>query len=177
MKKIIYLILLPLLLFSCRDDSTNPSTDQRFKKVYNIIITLENSQIAGKLGVAKQNECSEIENISFIAYPNPSIQYITIALNALDTYNLELFIETALADADFINSYNLIYTHKSNKLVNHKNYYIKSVFKGKVSKGDNSIKLDISQFDAGVYYLSYKDEEGNQICFPIAIQKINEKLL
>lgn len=171
MKKLLYILPLILLIISCKDNPSEVEKDTRFKTVYGMERTLENSQIAGVIGNLSKNSCSRIDTISFSTYPNPTTSGITINFFTDSKRTFEIFIETALGDDEFLDSLSTSGFPVNYRIPQHETYFKKSLYKGEVKTGTNSIQLDINEIGTGVYYLIYEDSEGNNDCYPLVVQR------
>lgn len=172
MKKLIYILPLILLLISCNEDPTQVQKDKRFKTVYGMERTLANSQVAGVLGDVSKNACPNIEGLGLSLFPNPAAFTTTIQFNTNSNRSYELFIETALGDDEFLDSLSASNSPSYYEYPKHESYFKESLYKGEIGVGSNSIDLDLKEFEAGIYYISYVDSEGNSVCYPLLIQRL-----
>lgn len=171
MKKILSILPLLLLIISCNENPSKVQKDTRFKTVYGMERTLENSQIAGVIGDLSKNSCSRIDTLSFSTYPNPMTSGITIDFFTDSKRTFEIFIETALGDDEFLDSLNATGFPVNHIIPQHESYFKRSLYKGEVMAGRNSLQLDLNQIGTGVYYLVYEDSEGNKDCYPLVVQR------
>lgn len=172
MKKILSILPLILLIISCNENPSKVQKDTRFKTVYGMERTLENSQIAGVIGDLSKNSCTHIEGLGFLIYPNIAAFNTTVQFNTISNRSFELFIETALGDDEFLDSLSASSFPVNYRIPQHETYFKKSLYKGEVLTGTNSIQLDINEIGTGVYYLIYEDSEGTSDCYPLVVQRI-----
>lgn len=163
-----------LLLFSCSDDSTNPSTDSRFKKVFGLFITYENGQIGSQIGDVSKNACNNVNNV-FSIIPNPAYSSVSLHFNIESKRSVEIFIETALGSKEFndslrVSNYSFLATQEHDK------YYKESIYKGELNSGTHEILLNLDDYEAGIYYISIIDNEGITVCTPLVIYRTEDKI-
>lgn len=173
MKKLLYILPIFILLLSCNEDPSKVQKDERFKTVYGLERTLENSQKAGVIGDMSKNQCTNIEAMELIAYPNITANKTTFQFNIDSKRTVNLFIETALGDDEFLDSLSTNGVAVLTRLTQHESYFKESLYYDEFDRGSNVISIVLEQYDNGVYYIIYEDSEGNNSCFPIVIQRLN----
>ncbi len=171
MKKLLYILPLMLLLLSCNEDPTQVQKDKRFKTVYGLERSLVNGQIAGVIGDISKNSCTNDEDLGLSIFPNPAAFTTTFQFNTNSNRSYELFIETAIGNNQFLDSLSASGSPSNYEYPQHESYFKKSLYKGEISAGSNSISLELNEFDAGIYYIIYEDSEGNSDCYPLLIQR------
>ena len=171
MKKLLYILPLALLLFSCAEEPTKVIEEGQFRTVYGLERSFENGQIAGVIGDLSKNSCTSIDTLSFSTYPNPTAFGITIDFFTDSKRTFEIFLETAQGDKELLDSLGAIRYPSPISIPQHDSYFKTSLTSGSVEKGNNSVHLDLEQFETGIYYLIYEDSEGNKGCYPLAVQR------
>ncbi|MFA7327533.1 MAG: hypothetical protein WC121_12760 [Candidatus Kapaibacterium sp.] len=171
MKKLLYILPIFILILSCNEDPSKVQKDERFKTVYGLERTLENSQRAGVIGNTSKNACTRIDTISFSTFPNPTAFGTTIDFFTDSKRTVEIFIETAIGDDEFLDSLSTSGFTVTPRLIQHETYFKKSLYSGEVNVGTYSINVDLKEIVTGVYYLIYEDSEGNSDCYPLVVQR------
>lgn len=171
MKKLLFVLPLALLLFSCADESTNVIEEEQFNTVYGLVRTFENSQIAGIIGDTSNNHCSNKTEINFLTYPNPTAFGVTIDFNSDTSLSYDIYLETALGDESLIDSLESIRYPSPILIPEHTTYSKNKLATGKAEKGSNSLHIDLKNYNTGIYYLIYEDSEGTSGCYPLVIQR------
>ncbi len=174
MKKLLFVLPLALLLFSCADESTNVIEEEQFNTVYGLVRTFENSQIAGIIGDTSNNHCSNQTELNFLTYPNPTAFGVTIEFKSNSSISYDIYLETALGEESLLDSLETIRYPAPIPIPQHTNYSKEKLFSGTVDKGINSLHIDLEQYDTGIYYLIYEDSEGTSDCYPLVIQRYEE---
>jgi hypothetical protein len=169
MKKLLYILPLILLTFSCKDDPV--SIDEiGFSTVYAIDRYSRNGTFVEILGDGSKKSVT-IDEIQFYGYPNPVGYSFDIILTLQKKLNFEIFIETSKGGKKLLDAITIINYPYKVEIPAHTTYFKESIYKMKASKGSYNLGVFLDDYKEGVYNIIYEDSDDTKLYFPIVIER------